>query len=228
MSQEDADGPVDETDGDESGNGNREHKDDPIAGMYDDPDSNPSPVRPGEAYDDDGDDDNSTGLTGPMAEEPEEPETRSGVYYVKYAEDRAVTLHNIETAEICTLVENPGLEAHEIIEATLIAQPPMEVSYLIKDLDDHYTIDVETSPEPPTARVMDIADQMDEDGVVAIEREGNGEIHILKVAPDDVERIANSLDDDEKPYKNAVDVGVDYVEVRSDADEGVISIRYLP
>jgi dissimilatory sulfite reductase (desulfoviridin) alpha/beta subunit len=104
----------------------------------------------------------------------------------------------------------------------------MEVSYLIKDLDDHYTIDVETSPEPPTARVMDIADQMDEDGVVAIEREGNGEIHILKVAPDDVERIANSLDDDEKPYKNAVDVGVDYVEVRSDADEGVISIRYLP
>jgi hypothetical protein len=226
MSQEDADGPVEETDGESSGNGNQEPDEESVAGMYDDSDSSPSPVRPGEAYDDD--DDNSTGLTGPMAEEPEEPETRSGVYYVKYAEDRAVTLHNIETTEICTLAENPGLEAHEIIEATLIAQPPMEVSYLIKDLEDHYTIDVETSPEPPTAQVMDIADQMDEDEVIAIEREGNGEIHILKIAPDDVERIAHSLDDDEKPYKNAVDVGVDRVEVRSEAEEGIVSIRYLP
>jgi hypothetical protein len=224
MSQEDED-PVDGAGSDES-EGERSHEDDPIAGMYDDPDSDPSPVRPGEAGN--SSDDDSTGLTGPMAEEPEEPETRSGTYYVKYAEDTAVTLHNIETAEISTLIENPGLETHDIIEAELIAQPPMEVSYLIRELHDHYSIDVETSPEPPTAQVMDIAEQMDEDEVIAIEREGNGEIHILKIDPEDVARTADSLDDDEKPYKNAVDVGVDRVEIRTDEDEGVISIRYLP
>jgi hypothetical protein len=215
---------ADETDDGESDKTSRERRDDPIAGMYDDPESDPSPVKPGEA----GDDDDSTGLTGPMADEPEEPETRSGTYYVKFAEENAVTLHNIETAEICTLIENPGFETHEIITAELIAQPPMEVSYLIKNLEDHYSIDVETSPEPPTTQVMEIADQMDQDEVIAIEREGNGEIHILKIAPEDVEETANYLHDDEKPYKNAVDVGVDRVEIRTDEDEGVISIRYLP
>lgn len=225
MSQEDDDGAVDGTGSDESESG-RDHEDDPIAGMYDDPDSNPSPVRPGEAGDD-GDDD-ATGLTGPMAEQPEEPETRSGTYYVKYAEETAVTLHNVDTAEINTLIENPGIETHDIIEADLIAQPPMEVSYVIKELHDHYSIDVETSPEPPTTQVMGIAEEMDQDEVIAIEREGNGEIHILKIAPEDVERTAESLDDDEKPYKNAADVGVDRVEIRTDEDEGVISIRYLP
>ena len=218
MSQEDGDGPVEETDSEESG-------DDLIAGMYDDPDGNPSPVKPGEAGNSD---DDSTGLTGPMAEEPEEPETKSGTYYVKYAEEQAVTLHDVETAEICTLVENPDVETHDIIEAELIAQPPMEVSYLVKELHDHYSIDVETSPEPPTTQVMDISEQMDEEEVVPIEREGDGEIHILKLDSADVERTVDALDDDEKPYKNAADVGVDRVELRSDEDEGVISIRYLP
>ena len=225
MSQEDDDGAVEETDSEESAGG-RDHEDDPIAGMYDDPDSDPSPVMPGEAGD--SDDDDSTGLTGPMAEEPEEPETKSGTYYVKFAEEKAVTLHDIDTAEINTLIENPGFEAHDIIEADLIAQPPMEVSYLIKELHDHYTIDVETSQEPPTTQVMEVAEQMDEDEVIAIEREGDGEIHILKIAPGDVASTAEYLHDDEKPYKNAVDVGVDRVEIRTDEDEGIISIRYLP
>lgn len=222
---EDDDGAVDGTANDES-DGGRDPDDDSVAGMYDNPD-NPSPVMPGEAGDSD-DDDNSTGLTGPMAEEPEEPETKTGTFYVKFAEEKAVTLHNVDTAEINTLIENPGLETHDIIEAELIAQPPMEMSYLIKELRDHYSIDVETSPEPPTTQVMEIGEQMDEDEVIAIEREGNGEIHILKIAPENVARTADSLDDDEKPYKNAADVGVDRVEIRTDEDEGIISIRYLP
>lgn len=226
MSQEDDDEAVDGSGSDES-EGGRDHEDDPIAGMYDDPGSNPSPVKPGEADDSD-DDDSSTGLTGPMAEEPEEPETKTGTYYVKYAEEKAVTLHDVDTAEINTLIQNPGIETHDIIEATLIAQPPMEVSYILKEMHDHYSIDVETSPESPTKQVMDISEQMDEDEVIAIEREGNGEIHILKINPADVARTADSLDDDEKPYKNAADVGVDKVEIRTDEDEGVISIRYLP
>lgn len=212
-----------DADGDPSESDSR--ADDPIAGMYDE--DGPSPVRPGEAYDDD-DDDESGGLTGPLAEEPEEPETKSGTYYVKYAEEKAVTLHDVETTEICTLIENPDVETHDIIEATLIAQPPMEVSYLIKELDDRYSIAVERSAEPPTTQVMEISEEMDQEEVIPIEREGEGQIHILKLDPELVEQTADSLDDEENPYKNAARYGVDRVEIRTDADEGVISIRYLP
>lgn len=216
----------DEGNGDEDSDAEQRRRDDPIAGMYDDSDSNPSPVRPGEAKSDD--DDEGTGLTGPMAEEPEEPETRSGTYYVKYAEDSAITLHNVETAEICTLIENPGIETHDIIEATLIAQPPMEVSYLIKDLREHYSIDIEQSPEPPTRQILEIAGEMDENEVIPIEREGEGEIHILKIASEKVEQTAEEMDDEENAYKNAAENGVDRVEIRTDEQAGVVSIRYLP
>ncbi len=210
--------------GDSAGDDGDVRENDPIAGMYDDADGD-QPVVPTDPTD--GDDDDS-GLTGPLAEEPEEPETTYGTYYVKYAEDTAVTLHDVETAEIVTLIENPGFVDHEIVEATLIAQPPMEVSYLVKELHDQWKVDVEISSQSPTTQTLKIADQMDEDEVIAFEREGTGEVHVLKIDPSSVAQTAESLDEDEQPYKNAARNGVDHVEIRSDEDAGVIAIRYLP
>jgi hypothetical protein len=211
-------------DEDSAGDGGEAREDDPIAGMYDDSTEQEPvvPTKPGETEDDDG------GLSGPLAEEPEEPETKRGTYYVKYAEDSAVTLHDVETAEICQLIENPGFQDHEIVEATLMAQPPMEVSYVVKELHDQYAVDVDIISEPPTTQTLEIAEQMDEDEVIAFEREGEGEIHVLKLDSDSVESTVGVLDEDEQPYKNAARNGVDRVEIRSDADAGVIAIRYLP
>ena len=212
-----------EDDGEDSA-GEDVRENDPIAGMYDDADGDQPviPTGPSNGDDDDG------GLSGPLAEEPEEPETTYGTYYVKYAEDSAVTLHDVETAEIVTLIENPGFVNHEIIEATLIAQPPMEVSYLVKELHDQWKVDVEVSSLSPTTQTLKIADQMDEDEVIAFEREGEGEVHVLKMAPKRVQPTVDTLDEDEQPYKNAARNGVDHVEIRSDEDAGVIAVRYLP
>lgn len=214
-----------EDEGDDSAGDNGDvRENDPIAGMYDDTDSD-EPVVP---TDPTGGDDEEGGLSGPLAEEPEEPETKYGTYYVKYAEDGAVTLHNVETAEIVTLSENPGFVDHEIVEVTLIAQPPMEVSYLVKELHDQWKVDVEISSLSPTTQTLKIADEMDEDEVIAFEREGDGEVHVLKIEPDRVEPTVDVLDEDEQPYKNAARNDVDHVEIRSDEDAGVIAIRYLP
>ncbi len=218
MTQEDA---RDDSAGEDGGD---VRENDPIAGMYDDADS--EPVVPTDPTG--GDDEEEGGLSGPLAEEPEEPETKYGTYYVKYAEDTAVTLHNVETAEIVTLSENPGFVDHEIVEVTLIAQPPMEVSYLVKELHDQWKVDVEISSLSPTTQTLKIADEMDEDEVIAFEREGTGEVHVLKIEPDRVEPTVDTLDEDEQPYKNAARNGVDHVEIRSDEDAGVIAIRYLP
>lgn len=166
-------------------------------------------------------------LTTPVGEDDSEPERITGTFYVKYVTESSATLHEINTEQICTLVDNPGLENHEIIEATLVAQPPMEVSYLVEELDAQYSIPVERSPEPPTRKVKRIAADMDEMEAVAFEREGAGEIHVLRTASDAVEQTAEELLEDEMTYKNAARYGIDRVEIRTD-DEGIVSIRYLP
>jgi hypothetical protein len=169
----------------------------------------------------------SVQLDEAVGEHSSDPETAAGTFYVRYAADVSVTLHEVDTGQIFTLIENPGFEAHDIVEATLVAQPPLEVSYLVEELSAHYSVPVETSPEPPTRQVQEIAAEMDEMQAVAIEREGDGEIHVLRVAPNDVERTAEEVHEDEMTYKNAARYDVARVEIRTD-ESGIVSIRYLP
>lgn len=224
---------------------------DDVAGMYEDPSgdfpeelssggstsSDEDSVEGGEtpesgALDEEGDNQSDEQLSprfdAPLMDEGGGPESAAGTFYVKYANETAVTLHDINSSQIFTLIENPGLEPRDIVEATLVAQPPMEVSYLIDELEAHYTIPVEVSEEPPTEHVREIALQLDAMEAVAVEREGEGEIHVLRVEPEDVEQTAEELPEDEMTYKNAARYGVDRVEIRTDEDDGFVSIRYLP
>lgn len=178
-----------------------------------------------------GDDAGGSDLKAPKIEPGGgEPETVTGTFYVKHAEEISATLHEVDTAQICTLTENPGLERHEIVEATLESQPPMGVSYLIEKLESQYTIPVEHSTESPTKHVRDVATgELDVGDAVAIEREGKGEIHILRVEPSQTADTAAELRDDEMTYKNAARYDeVSRVEIRTDEDEGIVSIRYMP
>jgi len=164
-----------------------------------------------------------------IPEEPEgEPDTATGTYYVKYATDSSITLHDVNTAQIFTVIENPGVESQDIIEADLIAQPPMEVSYLITELHDHKTIPITHSEEQPTQQIIAAGEQMDVGQAVAIDREGRGEIHVLRVEPDRVEAVAEELEEDEMTYKNAARYGIERVEIRTATDPSIVSIRYLP
>ena len=203
--------------------------DDEVSSMYEQSDSAEDPMAElRESIESDDSDDDSGSFEAPLLDGDDEPETSAGTFYVKYAQESAVTLHEVNTAQICTLIENPGFENHDIIEATLVAQPPMQVSYLVQDLEAHYSIPIERSPEPPTQQVRGVAGDIEIGEAVAIEREGEGEIHILRVDPEDTERTAEELDEDEMTYKNAARYGAEHVEVRTDEDEGVVSIRYLP
>jgi len=158
-----------------------------------------------------------------------ELEEVTGTFYVKYAQQTSVTLHDVETAKICTLIENPGFERHEIVEGRLKAQPPMGVSYLVEELDAHYAVPVELSAEAPTSQVRDIAADLEVGDALAIEREGKGEIHIIRLEPEQTSAAAEGLLDDEMTYKNAARYDdVERVELRTDEERGIVSVRYLP
>jgi hypothetical protein len=149
-------------------------------------------------------------------------------FYVKHTEDVAVTLHEVGTEQIYTLVENPGFDVHEILDATIVESPPLGVSYLLEEIHERETIPVEYSDQPPTRQVQQLVTDMDRGQAAAIEREGEGEIHILHVDPEDTADTAEYVDEDETTYKNAARYGVDRVEVRTDEKQGIVSIRYLP
>jgi len=160
--------------------------------------------------------------------EDDELEEVTSRFYVKHTEDVAVTLHEVGTEGIYTLVENPGFDVHEILDATIVENPPLGVSYLLEEIHERETIPVEYSDQPPTRQVQQLVTEMDRGQAAAIEREGEGEIHILHVDPEDTADTAEYVDDDETTYKNAARYGVDRVEVRIDEEQGIVSIRYLP
>jgi len=190
---------------------------DDVIGMY----GSPGPDDEGEG---DGID-----FPGPLGDDDdEEMETETGRFYVKHTEDVAVTLHEIDTQQIFTLVENPDLAAHQILDATIQENPPLGVSYVVDEIHEVRTIPVEYSDEVPTSQVQTLVTDMEYDQAAAIEREGEGEIHVIHVEPDQTEAAAAGLDEDETTYKNAARYGVDRVEIRTDEDEGIVSIRYLP
>jgi len=205
---------------------------DDVVDMYGPPDGSTDP----DAQDDgNGSGDGSGADTGANLDAPllggddkDEMEEITGRFYVKHTEDVAVTLHDVESEQIVTLVENPGIETHQILDATLVENPPLGVSYVIEEIHSQRTIPVEYSDEPPTRQVKQLATDMDTGQAAAIEREGEGEIHILTVEPGNADEAAAELDDDETTYKNAARYGVDRVEIRTDEDDGIVSIRYLP
>lgn len=216
---------------DDSGNAAETDEETPedVIGMYGSPgpdetetsDSETEPVH---------DQEDSEGLPGPLGDSDpdEEMETETGRFYVKHTEDVAVTLHEVNTGQIFTIVENPELEVHQILDATLMENPPLGVSYVIDELHEQRTIPIEYSDEPPTSQVQKLVRDMETDQAAAIEREGEGEIHVIHVDPEKTAEAAEDLDEDEMTYKNAARYGVERVEIRTDEEDGIVSVRYLP
>lgn len=221
---------TDETDGDDDS--------DDVASMYE-RDGAPEDAHTPESSTDNTGPDNDSGETGNPEPEINAPtveagsgelEDITGTFYVKYAQENSVTLHEVNTAQICTLIENPGFERHEIVEAVLKEQPPMGVSYLVEHLEEQFKIPAEYSEESLTTQVQGIgSEELDVGEAVPIEREGKGEIHILKVEPAQTAATVDEILDDETTYKNAARYDhVERVELRTDTEEGIVSVRYLP
>jgi hypothetical protein len=219
----------------EPGDGDSTDEEDDVVEMYGPPGGTaPGETTPSSTDDGEGNAEDTTADAGANLDAPllggdeEEMEEITGRFYVKHTEDVAVTLHEIDSEQIVTLIENPDLETHQIIDATLAENPPLGVSYIVEEIHSQETIPVEDSEEPPTRQVERIASDMEINQAVAIEREGEGEIHVLRVEPDNVTETAEGIEEDETTYKNAARYGIDRVEVRTDDADGIVSIRYLP
>jgi hypothetical protein len=153
-------------------------------------------------------------------------EDTQGTFLVTQADEASAVLQDVHTAQIHTLAGNPGLDRHEVIEATLKTEPPMEVVWTVAEIADRRTVEITTSPEAPTTQAREIAADQDVGELTTRERAGEGEVHVISVPPERTDEAAEDVVEDGATLTRAARLGVQRVEVR--AADGVVSVRYLP
>ncbi len=151
---------------------------------------------------------------------------KEGTFLVTHADEDSVTVRDVADSQVLTLSENPGLEAGAVIEATLEAEPPMEVTYAIDDLGAEYEIPVAVVDLEPTQQAKDLAADQPVGELTTRERAGTGELHVLTVPDGEAAPTAEEVAADDETVARAARLGVDRVEIRT--AEGAVSVRYLP
>lgn len=154
-------------------------------------------------------------------------ETES-TFLVTHAEAETAVLQDTADGQVHTLAANPGVEAGDALEATIAPAGPMAVAWGVTDIDERRSLTTEHSEEPPTTQEREIAAAQDEGELTTRERAGTGELHVLTVPPERVEESVSDVLADEATLARAARLGVNRVETRSDAEDGVVSVRYLP
>ncbi|PSQ14329.1 hypothetical protein BRC99_03005 [Halobacteriales archaeon QS_7_69_60] len=149
-----------------------------------------------------------------------------GRFLVTGADEASAVLKDVDRGQVHTLSDNPGVEAGDVIEGTVEAEPPMEVTYALVEVDERRHVTVEESREPPTTQERAIAADQPDGELTRRERAGDGELHVLTVPDEQTEAAVADVLDDEATLARAARLGVGRVEVRS--EPGVVSVRYLP
>lgn len=153
---------------------------------------------------------------------------KTGTFLVTAADDASAVLRDVTDGQVHTLSSNPGVEVHDVLEATVSPDPPVEVTWQVTEVADRRSIDVVDSDLSPTRHSLDAAADADVGDLVRTERAGTGEIHVLSVPPDETATAAREVLEDPETIARAARLGVVRVEVRRSVDDGVLSVRYLP
>lgn len=153
-------------------------------------------------------------------------ERKESTFLVTHADADSAVLKDVDDGQVHTLGENPGVEAADVLEATLAPEPPLEVTWQVIEVAERRSLTVVESEEAPTTQEREIAESQAVGELTRRERAGSGELHVLTVPPDRTDAAAADVLDDEGTLARAARLGVGRVEVRADA--GVVSVRYLP
>ncbi|ELY47887.1 DUF5812 family protein [Natronorubrum bangense] len=153
---------------------------------------------------------------------------KTGTFVVTHAEADSAVVRDVETAQVHTLSSNPDLEIHDVLEATVAPEPPLEVTWQLVDVEDRRTIELVDSDLEPTQHAKELAADAEVGDLIQEERAGTGEIHIFCVPAADVEAAATDVLEDEETIARAARLEAVRVEVRQAVDDGVLSVRYLP
>jgi hypothetical protein len=153
---------------------------------------------------------------------------QSGTFLVTHADSESAMLRNVDSGQVHALASNPGIEEGDVIDGSVGSEPPLEIAWNLTNVESRRSIPIERGEEPPTSRERELAADVAVGEIVREERAGTGELHVLSAPKGEIEDAVADVLDDEETLARAARLGVDRVEVRSDREEGVLSVRYLP
>lgn len=153
---------------------------------------------------------------------------KESTFLVTHANKESAVLKDTANGQVHTLAENPGLESGDAVAATITPEQPLEVAWAVLNLEERRSLSTERSEEPPTEQERELAATQEEGELARQERAGIGELHVLTVPPAHVDEAVADVLDDEATLFRAARLGVNRVEVRTDTEAGVVSVRYLP
>ena len=153
---------------------------------------------------------------------------QSGTFLVTHADSESAMLRNVDSGQVHALASNPGIEEGDVIDGSVGSEPPLEIAWNLTNVESRRSIPIERGEEPPTSQERELAADVTVGEIVREERAGTGELHVLSVPKGEIEDAVADVLDDEETLARAARLGVDRVEVRSDREEGALSVRYLP
>lgn len=161
---------------------------------------------------------------GAEGEDAREESGKTGTFLVTEADEGSAVLRDVTDGQVHTLSANPDLTAGEVVEGTVAPEPPMEVTWELREDERRWRVELVDSDLEPTTQARETAADQPPGELARIERAGSGEVHVLRV-PDPAAAAADVIDD-EATVERAARLGATRVEVRR--GEGLISVRYLP
>jgi hypothetical protein len=153
---------------------------------------------------------------------------KKSTFLVTHADDESAVLCDTADGQVHTLAKNPGLDAGDALEGTIVPAGSLELAWELVEIDERRSLSTEHGEEPPTTQERELAAAQETGAITTRERAGIGEIHVLTVPPEQVAAAVSDVLDDEGTLVRAARLGVNRVEVRSDSEAGVVAVRYLP
>ena len=151
---------------------------------------------------------------------------KTGTFVATHVDEGSAVLKDVETAQVHTIDESPSFDAGTVLEATIAPQPPTEVVWELRSIDERWTVDLIDSDLSPTNQAESMVADEPPGTVVRTDRAGTGEIHVLAVPAGEEAATAADVLADEETIARAARLGAVRVEVRT--GDGLVSVRYLP
>lgn len=144
-----------------------------------------------------------------------------GTFIVTEADEGAAVLRDVESGQVYTLAANPGVEAEDVVEATL-EPDEMDVTYTAS-IEERHEIPVTVLDGPPAEEAVAAGDECAEGDLTTVE-DGDDVLDVIPVLESLSVTAAHEAAGGVATVERAARLGATRVQVREGS--GVVVVRY--
>jgi hypothetical protein len=149
--------------------------------------------------------------------------SKRATFLVTAADADSAVLRDVADGQVHPLAANPGVETGDVLEATIAACPPLELTWTVESVADRRSLTVERVDDPPGETARETAAALAAGEMATVEA-ADGETHVIRVPDERTDEAAADVVADEATRERAASLGATRVTVR--AANGVVSVSF--